>query len=87
MKHWAIKRTICRSLPRQLGSLDCRNSKMLELVTQLQQRILHELLVRFTSSDGIKHMTAWMKALIRKMGKRGAADSGFDAYISTFHGR
>ena len=36
----------------------------------------------FTSSDGIKHMTAWMKSQYDS--GESAADSGFNAYISTF---
>ena len=36
----------------------------------------------FTSSDGIKHMTAWMRSQYDS--GESAADSGFNAYISTF---
>ena len=36
----------------------------------------------FDKSDGIRHMTEWMKE--QKDANAGAANSGFDAYISTF---
>jgi flagellin len=36
----------------------------------------------FDKSDGIRHMTEWMKE--QKATNSGAANSGFDAYISTF---
>ena len=36
----------------------------------------------FTSSDGVKHLTAWMRS--KYDSGASAADSGFNAYISTF---
>lgn len=38
----------------------------------------------FTSSDGVKHLTAWMRS--KYDSGASAADSGFNAYISTFLG-
>ena len=38
----------------------------------------------FTSSDGVKHLTAWMRSQYDSGAS--AADSGFNAYISTFLG-